>query len=184
MAAGDVYLAGTVRNASEPCVLTGAMSAEAPRATDLPFWLGACEAGSCLAGTVPSQLRYIPAQPVVVLLPHLATTTCAVEVPGGATTDLAGRPNAAASLQMVYQPPSNGSVALGQALQWMASASGGTYVAGVLGASMLVPGATCEFGLAMGAKAWFVCWCCRLLRPPPPQLNQGAGCTRMAGCGT
>ena len=105
-------------------------------------------------------------------------------MPAGATTDLAGRPNAAASLQMVYQPPSNGSVALGQALQWMASASGGTYVAGVLGASMLVPGASCEFGLAEGAKAWFVCWCCRLLRPPPPQLNQGAGCTRMTGCGT
>lgn len=70
MAAGDVYLAGTVRNASEPCVLTGARSAEAPQATDLPFRLGACEAGSCPAGTESSQLGYIPAQPAVVLLQH------------------------------------------------------------------------------------------------------------------
>jgi len=69
-----------------------------------------------------------------------------VEVPAGATTDLAGRPNSAASLQMVYQPESNSSVGLGKAIQWMASGSGGTYVAGVLAASMLSPGAACECG--------------------------------------
>lgn len=68
---------------------------------------------------------------------------CAVEVPAGATTDLLGHPNEAASLQMVYQPESNGSVAAGQALQWMAAGSGATYVAGVLAASMLT-GAACE----------------------------------------
>ncbi|PRW58310.1 hypothetical protein C2E21_3288 [Chlorella sorokiniana] len=96
MAAGDVYLAGSVRNASEACIIT-------------------------------------------------------VEVPAGATTDLAGRPNAAASLQMVYQPESNSSVALGKAFQWMTSASGGTYVAGVLAASMLNPGAAFPTGNNLGA---------------------------------
>ena len=99
--------------------------------------------------TAPAHL--IATHQLLLNLPRIPWSVCppvcrAVEVPAGATTDLAGRPNSAASLQMVYQPESNSSVGLGKAIQWMASGSGGTYVAGVLAASMLSPGAACECG--------------------------------------
>ena len=53
---------------------------------------------------------------------------------------------------MVYQPESNGSVAVGQALQWMAAGSGATYVGGVLAASLLT-GAAFPTGNNLGAMA-------------------------------